>query len=606
MPPKRRLAAAALAAALAACGAHAPEPAGAGPAGGSRPAGPPAAVPSPGLPVFVDVAQEAGLAVVNHSGAPGTKEWIASANGGGAIVLDYDCDGRMDLVVVDGTMLTTEGELQFDDAWRTRLFHNDGAMRFTDVTKQAGIDIRAFGFGGASCDYDGDGWPDFYVCCWGRNFLMRNRGDGTFEDATAKAGVGGDPREWSSACAFGDLDGDGVADLYVANYLDQRAVIDEIRGKGRVGGRWANWRGVKVYVGPTGLPGQEDRLYFGNGDGTFRDVTRTDLGPQDPPRYGYQPVMTDLDGDGHLDVYVANDAQPNLLWMNDGHGRFTDRAVEAGVAFDFDGRQQASMGVDAADFDRDGWIDLVVTNLDFDHNTLYVNQTGRTRRISFRDVSGAHGLSAPSYRRVSWGTRLFDYDGDGELDFFAACGHVYGEVDGFEATTGASYRQSCLLQHNTGAPRFQLEDVTDRSGPAFAQRRVWRGAAFADFDDDGDLDVFVTALNDRAALFRNDGGNGNGFLAVRLVGRRPLTDAAGARVTVTLADGRSRMEELHHGASFACDNDPRLFFGLASAGAAKSVEVRWPNGEKQTFADVAGRRFYVLEQGAAALREDRR
>src|SRR6185436_6986227 len=257
------------------------------------------------------------------------------------------------------------------------------------------------------------------------------------------------------------------------------------------------WRGALVYTGPKTLRGQVDRLYLGNGDGTFREATESNLGPQDAVGYGFQAVMTDVDNDGDLDIYVANDTQANYLWINDGHGRFVDRAVQAGVAFDSNGTGQSSMGVDAADVDRDGWIDLFVTNLDFDHNTLYVNQTGRVKGVGFKDMSNAFDVARPSYLRVSWGTRFWDYDDDGELDLFVACGHVYGEVDRFtEITGGATYRQRCLLHHNLGSPSRGFEDVTDRSGPAFEESRVWRGAAFADFDDDGDQDVFVSALND--------------------------------------------------------------------------------------------------------------
>jgi hypothetical protein len=415
----------------------------------------------------------------------------------------------------------------------------------------------------------------------------------------------------STACCWGDVNGDGIPDLYVSNYLDQRSVIENFRKDGKPG-RSAIWRGFHVYVGPTNLPAQKHRLYFGKGDGTFEDVTDADL-PQDPKdlRFGFQSVMTDVDNDGDLDIYVANDTKANFLWINDGHGKFVDRGIEAGVAMDFDTKEQASMGVDVADVNRDGWLDIYVTNFSHDHNTLYVNQTGRTKRPSFKDLSNAFNVTHPSYLRLSWGTRLFDYDDDGELDLFVACGHVYGEIDSFEKSTGTSYAMRCMLGRNVGPPDYSFEDMTpdggvNRGGPAFDMKRVWRGAAFADFDDDGDQDVFVSALNDSPALFRNDGGNANGFLGFRLVGKGKLRDPSGARVTVFLADGKPRMEELHHGASFCSDNDPRLFFGTARETSAKRVEIRWPGGETQSFADVAARKFYVVEQGKDELREDKR
>jgi len=562
---------------------------------------------APAVPAttFVDVAAAAGFVEKNHSGMPGQKDWIASAMGGGVIVLDYDQDGRMDLVVVDGTMLTEQGDFEYDDAWRTRVYHNDGDLHFTDVTAKCGVDVKGFGMGGASCDYDGDGFPDFYLCGWGCNRLFHNKGDGTFEDVTDKAGVRGAKDDFSTGCCWGDVNGDGIPDLYVSNYADQREFIERCRREG-LPGRHLKWRGAVVAVGPYGLNGQKDRLYFGAGDGTFRDVTDTNLSGPNPPLYGYQPVMTDVDDDGDLDIYVANDGEPNNLWINDGHGKFTDRGTEAGCARDADVRSQASMGVDAADVNRDGKIDLVVTNLDFDHNTLYLNQTIPGKSASFADASNRFGVAQPSYLRVSWGVRLFDYDNDGELDLFVACGHVYGELDRFTELTGASYRQRCLLEHGKGPPNYGFEDVTDAGGPALQMKRVWRGAAFADFDNDGDLDVFVTALNDVPALFKNDGGNRNAFLVFRLIGKGKLRDPCGARVTVFLADGRPHMEELHHGASFCSDNDPRFFFGLGQETSAKRVEIRWPDGAKQSFVDVAARKFYVVEEGKDALVEEKK
>jgi hypothetical protein len=603
-----------LATAVAGCGDASPAPAPAPAPVAPPPAAAPAAKPSVPLPEFVDVADQVGPFAMNHTGKAIQKDWIVSGMGGGSIVLDYDQDGWMDIVLVDGTMLTTEGVLEYHDDWRTRVYRNEGGKKFTDVTAKSGVDVKAFGFGGASCDYDADGWPDFFVCCWGRNYLMRNRGDGTFEDVTAKAGLLGPSTDMGTSCAFGDVDGDGIHDLYVANYCDQQAVIDTFRKEGRPG-RSADWRGFKVYVGPTGLPGQADRLFLGKADGTFKDVTATNLGPQEKPGFGFQPLMTDVDNDGDLDIYVPNDTQDNYLWINDGKGKFVDRGMESGTAECGDFVAQASMGMDAADINRDGWMDLVTTNFSHDHNTLYVNQTGKVKRLSFSDGSNAFNLTRPSYLKLSWGTRLFDYDNDSELDLFVACGHVYGEIDNFTAKTGSSYKQTCLLERNVGPPSRALEDVSDldpkavrpfSAGPAFKIKRVWRGAAFLDFDNDGDLDVFVSALNDHPALFRNDGGNRNNFLVFRLVGTGRMRDPSGARVTVFLKDGLPRMEELHHGASFCNDNDPRLFFGLGQETEAQRVEVKWPDGSVQKFEHVAGRKFWLVEKDKPELREDRR
>ena len=607
----------------------------------SASAGPHVSEPRLPLPTFRDVAESAGIAVVNHTGRFETKEWLAAAMGGGAIALDYDQDSDIDLVVVDGTDLTPEGDLVYDDAWRTRLFRNDteagGAMKFTDVTAASGIDLKAFGIGGASCDYDADGFPDFFVACWGASHLFHNRGDGSFEDVTAKAGVAGDDRDFSTACAWGDVDGDGVHDLYVATHVDQRGFIEDVRAGARA--RTVEWHGYQVYGGPCGLAPQKDRLYLGNGDGTFREATGANLVAQ-TPRCGFQAVMSDLDNDGDLDIFVANDTQPNHLWVNDGKGSFLDRAVPAAVATTRELREQAGMGVDAEDIDRDGWIDLTLTAFTEDQNTIFVNRTRCARVLTFRDESADLGIATVSRFRTAWGVRFLDYDNDGWLDHFSACGHLFGDLPKLEVRETVSNRQRCQILRSvsprrdggpsdgeepsreggqsTQGPRTarKFDEVTDVAGPAFEIARTWRGAAFGDFDDDGDTDVFVTALNDKAALFRNDcedaagagppnrPGPRNGFVRFRLVGKHGLRDPSGARVSLKMPNGRIHMSELHHGASFCSDNDPRMLFGLGAVEVVPEVEVRWPSGTIQTFRDVRGRSAYVIHEGEEGLRPD--
>ena len=544
---------------------------------------------------FADVTELTGITARNHSGKPFQKDWIVSGMGGGTICFDYDSDGDMDLLVVDGTMLTAEGVLEYSDDMRTRLYRNDGGMRFTEVTKEAGIDIQSFGFGGASCDYDADGHPDVLVCTWGPNFLLHNKGDGTFEEVGEESGLIGLPEDMSTACSWGDLNGDGIHDVYISNYIDQWAFIEECKEQG-IPGRHGMWRGFAVYCGPPGLSPQKDRMYFGNGDGTFREVTDTHLTEQ-TYRYAFTSVMSDFDNDGDLDIYVANDTQRNTLWLNDGAGVMKDVGLESGTALDADVKEQAGMGVDVADLNRDGLLDLFVTNFSHDFNTLYINNTRRKDGPLFRDSSHAHNVSRLSYLRLCWGTKLFDMDCDADLDIFVACGHVYGEIDNFTELTGSTYQQQCLLLRNTGAPRMRMEDVTERAGPALQVKRVWRGAVFGDYDDDGDVDIFMTSLNDKPAMFRNEDGNKNAFLRFRLEGAGNQRDPSGARVYVTDADGVTQLSELHHGSSFCSDNDPRLFFGLGAHASVPKVEVRWTDGTTQTFESVETRKLYRLKQG---------
>ncbi len=608
--PLLTLAMLALALPLGACSESEPESGGVpdgGTGSGEGTAGtkpPPGAAAGGALPQFVDVSDLTGITAINNSGKPAQKDWIVSGMGGGSIAFDYDVDGDWDLLVVDGTMLTAEGVLEYSDEMRTRLYRNDGGMKFTEVTKEAGIDVKAFGFGGASCDYDADGFPDVYICTWGRNILLRNKGDGTFEDVTETAGVVGDPIDMSTSCAWGDVNGDGIHDLYVANYIDQFAFIEYCKQNG-LPGRHGRWRGFAVYAGPPGLEPQADRLYLGKGDGTFEEVSETHLTDQSL-RYAFTPVMTDVDNDGDLDIYVANDTMRNTLWVNDGKGVFVDRGLESGVALDGDTKAQAGMGVDAADVDRDLRIDLFVTNFSHDFNTLYVNSTRRKDSPLFRDASHTHQVSRLSYERLCWGTKLFDMDCDSDLDVWVACGHVYGEIDNFAVETGTSYRQQALLLRNTGPPRMRFEDVTDAAGPGLQVKRVWRGAIFGDYDDDGDIDVFMTSLNDKPAMFRNDRQDANTFVRVRLTGKGGLRDPSGARVYVTLPDGVVLMEELHHGDSFCSDSDTRMFFGTASNNVVPKLEILWPGGERQTFTDIATNGLYHVEQGRDELLPDRR
>jgi hypothetical protein len=547
------------------------------------------------FPTFTDVARESGLAAHKlHAGRDGDMNWLLESLGGGAAVLDYDGDGRMDLLLVDGDAMSLEGEIVHDPDARTRLWHNDGDLRFTDVTEKAGIDLTGYGLAAAAADYDGDGHTDFVVTGYDFVRLFHNQGDGTFREVTKEAGLVIPTWDTNAGCAWGDLDGDGRLDLFVTGYSDQRAKILELREK-KLPPRSAEWRGHSVYWGPGNLKDGRNHVFFQRADHTFEDRAAQCLNGE--PSYSLQVVLTDVDGDGDLDAYVANDTRANNLYINDGKGHFVDRGVEAGAAGDADFHMQGSMGVDAADYDHDGRMDLFVTNFAHESDTLYHNVTARADRPQFQVVSAATRISLSPQGHVAWGTKLVDFDGDGELDAFIACGHIYAE-DERDSHGRVGFKENLVIDRGTGGPAFAFEDVSAKSGAPFADRRLWRGAAFADFDDDGDWDVLVTALQSPPALLRNDGGNVANWIRLDLRGRAGLSSPAGARVAIHLEDGRTLHDELHLGSSYGCSNDPRLLLGVGDAKRVPRIEIRWPDGEATELTDVETRRTVVVREGA--------
>jgi len=600
--PGHRLRLAFIAFVLAACGKASP-PAPAPPPPAAVPAvAPPAAARSPIAVRFQDLHEETtGFGPVNHTGIPNDKQWIAEAMGGGVLLLDYDLDGDLDVLFVDGNVVARD---PIPEA-RTRLYRNDGGMKFTDVTEESGIDVRGVGYGGAAADYDGDGDPDVFIGVLGKNHLLRNEGNGTFRDVAAEAGVEGGERDMSTACCFADFDGDGRLDLYVSNYVDMMAVIEEFRRIGR-GGHDCDWRGFKVYCGPMGLPYQKDRLYLSNGPdaktGTFTFRDATDHLKDQVPRPSFQAVAADYDQDGDMDVYVAADTEPNSLWVNDGKGNFRDDGMQAGCAYSATVQAQAGMGVDVSDFNHDGRLDITVTNFSHDYNTVYENRSkprksGKGLVPVFEDVSVRTGVNAATYIRLCWGAHFADYDNDGDRDLFYAAGHVYGEIDNF-ANTGTSYRQKNLLLENLGGTDPRFGNVSDEAGPGFQVQEVHRGSAAGDLDDDGDIDFVVTVLNGKAYVLRNDGGNAGAWIRLSLRGGKPL-DPAGALVKVE-ADGMlPQWEVAKRGDSFICSSDPRFLFGLGKAAKASKVTVTWPSGATGVFTDLAAGAHWLLEEGVA-------
>lgn len=537
-------------------------------AGGGEAPGATATAP----PRFNDATEAAGITYRNVCGAATEKKgWLSESMGAGAAWLDYDGDGKLDLYLVNGSAF----ERKPGEGEPNRLYRGVGGGRFEEVQHAGGAADRGWGYGVAVGDFDNDGDPDLYVTNYGRNALYRNDGNAKFTNVASDAGVAGG-EDWSTSAAFFDLEGDGDLDLYVANYMigDPRRVAR--RATEAADSVYCGYRGIPVYCGPLGQVPVQDVVYRNDGGGKFTDVTREAGFALAEPRFALGVATVDFDADGDQDVYVANDSVRNSLWRNEGGGKFVDIGVTALVALNADGRAQAGMGTDFGDYDGDGWQDLVVTNFSYDLNTLYRNVRGEF----FVDDSAISGMSATNMA-LSWGVGFRDFDLDGDLDLFIANGHVYPEVDGFDI--GTRFRQRNHLFLNTG--RGKMREASAKAGPGFAIERSFRGAAFADYDDDGDMDVLVTALDDRALLLRNDGPLAGRALGVRLVGSRSNRDAVGARVTVVVA-GRRMVRERIGGGSYLSASEPRIVFGLGSAARAERLEVLWPSGEHTVLTDV--------------------
>ncbi|MEP7305599.1 MAG: CRTAC1 family protein [Acidobacteriota bacterium] len=526
---------------------------------------------------LMDVAAQSGLTLLNICGGP-DKDFIVDEVGSGAAWIDFDNDGHLDALIVNGS--TRERIKQGGDPM-VALYRNDGKGHFADVTTASRLARRGWGMGVCVADYNNDGFDDFYVTAvMGPNVLYRNNGNGTFTDVTRQAGVG-DTR-WGTGCAFGDYDRDGNVDLYVANYVafDERTIPK----RGAAAG--CRFMTVDVSCGPKGLTGEPDVLYHNDGHGGFTDVTRS-AGINDPGYYGFGVLFTDLDDDGWPDIFVANDSTPNFLFHNNRNGTFSEIGLASGVAVSGDGREQAGMGVDAGDFNGDGRLDLVVTHFSHDYTTVYEN---RGQGV-FADVSYPTGVAIGAGRYLGWGVGFFDVDNNGLLDLFQANGHIYPEVDSHGL--GTRYRQRKQLFQNQGNKRFQ--EISDRAGDAMLLEKSSRGAAFGDYDEDGDIDILVVNLDDRPTLLRNDTVSGNHWITIGLVGTKSNRAAIGARVRVT-AGGRTQVSEVRSGGSYLSQNDRRAHVGLGGAERVDQVEIRWPSGLVEVAKDLSADRFYVARE----------
>jgi len=539
----------------------------------------------PPVPQFTDIARQAGV-VFHHTNGASADKHLVETMGAGAVFFDYDGDGWEDIFLVDSGSIA---DTAVDRRARHRLFHNKGNGTFEDVTERSGIQHRGYGMGACAGDYDGDGRPDLYITNYGPNVLYHNNGDGTFTDVTASARVG--ESRWSTGCAFADLDRDGRLDLWVVNYVDADRAHSPFCGNARLG--------VRFYCHPLNYNPLPSTVYHNEGS-TFTDVS-VSSGVGALRGNGLGVVIADYDNDGRPDVFVANDEMPNFLFHNvgargSGPGArdavmFQEVGLASGVAVGADGKARAGMGIDAGDYDGDGRLDLIITNLDFEMHSLH---RGLERGL-FRYTTMESGIGFPTLPFVGFGVAFLDFDNDAELDIAIANGNILDNAAQLRA--GATYMQRKLLFRNLGNRRFG--DVGRMAGPAFSTERVSRGLAVADFDNDGDLDLLVTNNGQDAELLRNDlsgGGNRANALLVRLRGADANTDAIGARIRLT-AGSRTQIRDVRAGSSYMSQNDLRAHFGLGAAARADRVDVVWPDGRMESVANVAANQIVTIAEG---------
>jgi hypothetical protein len=516
---------------------------------------------------FEDVAAKAGVKFELHNGATGDFHQPELMLGGVA-VLDFDNDGCMDIFFTNGAAMPSlkkNGPSDFN-----RLFRNNCNGTFTDVTEKAHVAGDGYAMGAAAADYDNDGNPDLFVAGLNRNILYRNRGDGTFEDVTAKAHLEGIDRRfgklWSVAAAWVDVDNDGWLDLVVSNYVQWDPKLEPLCGTAE----------KRLYCHPSAYRGTPMQLFHNNHDGTFTDATESSgIGAHIGKGMGV--VVGDYDGDGLMDIFVANDSVPNFLFHNLGNGKFEEVALTAGVAFNDNGQSVASMGADLRDIDNDGRPDLIVTAMHDDTFPLFHN-TGQTP--AFDDQTARSGLAIGTRSLTGWGVGFYDFDNDGWKDIFSANAHF----PGIESTVGPNTSLPNAVFRNSGNGKF--ENVSAAAGADVQLPGQYRGAAFADFDNDGRIDVVVANVNGPARLFRNVTPNTGHRLALKLTGSKSNRDAIGAQITVTLASGRKLYNQCTTSVGYASSSEPLVRFGLGGETAAKLIQIRWPSGKVQELSNT--------------------
>jgi hypothetical protein len=532
---------------------------------------------------FTNIAREAGLDARTVYGGQETNTYLIETTGTGALAFDYDDDGWVDIFLVNGSVL--DG-FPMGGAPTNHLYRNKGNGTFEDVTERAGLAQSGWGQAACAGDYDNDGREDLFVTYWGQNHLYRNAG-GKFEDVTARAGLTHTRTRWSSGCAFLDVDRDGRLDLFAANYIDLDLKATPLPSSGL-----CRYKGLPVACGPPGLPGGKNILYRNKGDGTFVDVSEPSGITKAKGTYALGVATIDFDNDGWIDIYVANDSNPSALYRNNRDGTFTDVGVSAGCAYSQDGKAQAGMGIAIGDYDRNGTLDIFKTNFAGDTSTLYSN----TGKGLCDDKTFTSGIGVNT-RWLGWGVSFLDLDGDGWLDLFLVNGHVYPEVERVKTESG--YRQRKVVYRNLTNGRFA--DVSEQLGPPVTTPKASRGAAFADFDNDGDVDVVVNNVNDLPDLFRLDRTSSAHWVSLKLSGTQSNRSAIGALVRIVTSNGEQR-QEVRGGGSYYSQNDLRLHFGIGEARTIDRVMVRWPNGLEESWTALPADRLHTLKEGTGEPR----
>jgi len=535
--------------------------------------------------VFEDISENAGLTHWTHKMGTAQKKYIIETNGSGVGLIDFDNDGWLDILVVSGS--TFDAQDGKETPPHAALFHNNHDGTFTDVAAKAGVTNDRWGVGVAIADYDNDGWPDIFVSNWGKNRLYRNNHDGTFTDVAEKAGV--QLGNWSTGATWGDYDGDGRLDLFVPGYVHFDRANLPSGGENGVPDTFCIFRGVQVNCGPRGLKGEPDHLFHNNGDGTFTDVSEKAGVADKPGYYGLTSLFVDINNDGKPDLLVADDSTPNYLYLNKGDGTFEDASYASGYALNEAGRETASMGIAAGDFENKGLIDIFNTTFSDDYKPLYRNEGD----ANLTDISFQLGIAEISVPFLGWGDAFLDYDNDGWKDLIMADGHVYPQVD--HHPWGTSFAQRPLLFHNMGGKKFEAVPAVEGSGLADVIKG--RGLAEGDLFNDGKLDVVINVLDGHPVILRDVSPDKNHWLELKLVGgAKGPRDAVGASVYVT-ANGMKQRGDVLSGGSYSSTSDSRPHFGLGQSTSVDDIEVRWPGGKVEHFFVPGVDRIVTITEG---------